>query len=167
MTIIGKVLKPHGVRGQLKIKHYGESPEEFLTIKRIFVKERIENALKFYIVKSIKPFNRYFIMVLEGIDNLEEAERFRERELFIEKKIFNQLSSGEYFWHQLIGLTVYNAKEEILGKVESILPTKGHDIYVVNKGEAELMIPAVPYFIKEVSVSRKFIKLNSTVDMLE
>ena len=76
LLLIGKVIRPHGLKGLLKIESYAESPETFLIAGKLFLKgpsgETVEHG-----VASITPGSKSFLLKLDGLDTLEQAKTCR------------------------------------------------------------------------------------------
>jgi 16S rRNA processing protein RimM len=78
------------------------------------------------------------------------------------------LPPGEYYWFQLLGLPVYDAADgSLLGHLQEILPTPGHDVYVVVQGSREILLPAVEEVILEINLAEGFIKAAPPEGLLE
>ena len=91
-------------------------------------------------------------MKLEGLNTLEEAEKYRGAAILIRKDIVLRAGDAEYFWHELIGLEVYLSGGEYVGTIKHILPTGSNDIYVVQEGKREVLIPATHDVVKEIDL---------------
>ena len=132
----GEIVTTHGVRGELKILPWVDSPE-FLTD---FDRVRIEG--KEYAVESCRVQKTCNLLKLRGIDSVEQAISFRGKivELYRE-----DISKDLIFAAELIGIDVYE-EDSLLGQVVEVLDYPGNKVYIV-KGECTYMIPAVKAFI--------------------
>ena len=75
---------------------------------------------------------------------------------------------GEYYWFQLLGLPVYDAGDgALLGRLQEILPTPGHDVYVVVQGQREFLLPAVAEVVVEINLEEGFLKVAPPPGLLE
>ena len=102
---------------------------------------------------------------LNGIDSIEEAEKYKSMYIKIDREDAVELPKGSYFIVDLIGLEVKTEEGEVLGEVYDIYPTGSNDIYVVkNKITGEqILLPAVKEVIKNVDIQNKTI----TVKLME
>ena len=141
LLLIGKVLRPHGVKGLLRIESYAESERTFQAAETIVVRDR-KGGIHEGTFLSITPHKNQFLMRIAGVNSLEEAEACRNASLFIKRDVLKR-DDDEYFWYELIGLRVCLDSGESIGVVQSIFRTGGHDIYVVRDGDREILIPAV------------------------
>jgi 16S rRNA processing protein RimM len=164
--LIGKVIRPHGLKGMLKVDSYAESGETFLIAGKVFLKgpsgETVEQG-----VVSITLSGRFFLLKLDGLDTLEQAEKYRGWDLYILKRSLKRSGEEEYFWYELIGLPVYLDTGERVGLIRHILAVSSHDIFVVQRGEKEMLIPAVHDVIKEVDLENKKVVITGMEGLLD
>ena len=165
LLLIGKVLRPHGVRGLLRIGSYAESENTFQEAGTIVIRTR-EGDIHERALISITPHKNHFLMNIEGVNSLEEAEAYRNASLFVKKDVLNR-GGDEYFWHELIGLRVYLNSGEFLGEVQNIFRTGGHDIYVVKEGEREILIPAVHHVIAHNDIEHGVMTITNMEGLLD
>ena len=153
---VGKVVKTHGVRGALKVRPYGETLGEMEAGEKLFL---IENGVQLQLtLVSLRAQKLGWIAQFEEIENIDRAEALTGKEILIDKDRLPVLPEGEYYHFQLIGLSVETKEGEPLGTLSAIFETAGHDVYVVESAEKELLIPAIEDVICEVDLrSRKLI----------
>lgn len=166
---MGKVVRPHGIEGVLRIKSYAQSEESFLNAGTVILRS-ISGETRGYAVSSVRPHKNIVLMKLEGLNTLEEAEKYRGAAILIKKDILLHAGDEEYFWHELIGLEVYLSGGEYVGSIKHILPTGSNDIYVVQEGKREVLIPATHDVVKEVDlINNKMIisELEGLLDLNE
>ncbi len=151
LLLIGKVVKPHGIRGWIKIKAYSESAATFSEVESIFV-HTTDGELKEWELVSVKPYKGDFLLMeLKGVDDRNKAEELRNADIYIKKDLL-QKEEGEFFWYELIGLKVYLVSGRYLGKIEQILPTGSNDVYIVKEKDKEYLIPAIEDVVKDVDI---------------
>ena len=151
LLLVGKVLRPHGVGGLLRIWSYSQSEESFLQEGTIFLKAGPEEFHKTRVI-TVTPHKNIFLLKLDGLNSSEEAERFRGAKIFIRKAGLRKKEEDEYFWFELIGLKVFSKNDTFLGTLSDILETGGNDIYVVREGKEEFLIPAIHEVIEEIDL---------------
>ena len=132
----GKIVTTHGVRGEMKILTWLDSPEDLCDFERC----RIEG--KEYKIQSCRVQKTCNLLKVEGIDTMEAAQAMRGKivELFRE-----DISDEVIFGAELLGMEVF-AQDFYLGKIEDVLDYPGNQVYVV-RGEHEYLIPAVKAFV--------------------
>ena len=153
---VGKVVRTHGVRGALKVLPYGETMGEMEAGEKLFLMEG--GAQRQLTLASLRAQKRVWIAQFEEIENIDQAQALTGKEIFIDKDRLPPLPEGEYYHFQLIGLSVETKEGKPLGTLSAIFETPGNDVYVVESGEKELLIPAIEDVIREVDLrSRKLI----------
>ncbi|WP_019879497.1 ribosome maturation factor RimM [Succinispira mobilis] len=147
--IIGKILAPHGVRGEVRIKPLTELPERFLTLLELNIEEygqlKVEQA----------RFHKQFVLVkLAGIEDMNAAEKLRGHNIVMDKADLGNLPEGRYYAFEIEGLEVYDTENNFLGKIIEVLQTGSNDVYIVKNNEGkELLIPALKKVVKNIDLS--------------
>ncbi|MFQ5942819.1 MAG: ribosome maturation factor RimM [Anaerolineales bacterium] len=146
---VGRVLRPHGVRGDLLIDPYSETIRSLEANSDVFIGSR-ETP---YVVASARSHRRQLIVHIEGCEDRDAAESFRGSELFIPMQDAEPLPDGVYYRWQILGLAVRDDDGQNLGTVMDILETGANDVYVVQgEGRPELLLPAIESVILEVDL---------------
>ena len=166
LLIIGKVIRPHGMEGLLRIWSYAQSEKSFLNAGTIFLKS-VSGKTDEYTVLSVRPHKKVFLMKLKELISLDEAEKYRGASIFIRKDSLSHENDGEFFWYELIGLRVYLNSGKYIGTIRSILPTKGNDIYVVQEGKTEVLIPAIHDVVEEIDLVNKKMIISEMEGLLD
>ncbi len=147
---IGKVTRAHGIRGALKVFAYGETLDRMRVGERLFAKE--SGARRQLTLASLRAQNRVWIVEFEEIESRDQAESLTGREIFIESERLPDLPEGEFYQFQLIGLSVETREGRPLGTLSAILETGSNDVYVVESGGREVLIPAIEEVVREVDL---------------
>ncbi len=166
LFLMGKVLRPHGREGVLRIWSYAQSENSFLDVETIFLKSA-SGETREYKVLSVTPHKNIFLMKLTNLNSIEEAEKYRGAEILIKRDSLSDKKEDEYFWHELIGLSVHLNTGKYLGTIEHILPTGSNDIYVVREGEKEVLIPAIYDVVEEIDLTNKRLIVSEMEGLLD
>ena len=144
--VVGKIIGSHGLSGNLKIRSYAESETVFKPGKSILV-IRAGHIEKRYSIRWVKPHGKSLLLSLKGIEDRDAADRLVGAEVLIERTALPELEEGSYYWVDIIGLSVFSTNDRYIGRIESILPTGGNDVYVVKDHDKndhhEILIPAI------------------------
>jgi 16S rRNA processing protein RimM len=134
----GKIVNIHGIKGEVKVQPWSDSPEDLLYFEEIWIDGQKHNVLNARIQKSC------VLMKIEGVDTPEDAEKLRNKVIFVDKEDF-ELEEGTYFWDDLMGLEAKNAQTgESYGKVTDILQTGANDVYEITMTDGKkIYIPAI------------------------
>lgn len=147
-VLIGEVLRPHGVGGELKVYPITTDPERFSKLHEVILcKGKIDQRFK---VVSARVQMDQVLLSVEGIESVEQAEKFRGWEVRIDRSEVPPLQEGWYYF-ELEGMKVYEG-DTFLGVLTQVLETGANDVYVVKGSNGELCIPALKSVVKHVDV---------------
>lgn len=163
--LIGKVLKPKGIRGSVKVLSYAQSPETYERIGVVYVRsEGSWQPLATGKVEKSRPGRtQTVVLAFRGRNRIEDVQDLVGADLYVDKADLPPLEEGEYYWHDLIGMRVQTEEGEDLGKIRGIFNTGSNDVYVVRKGAREILLPALRDVIQELDVPGR----RMTVRLLE
>ena len=128
MLRVGVITSTHGVRGEVKVFPTTDDAKRFKTLKKVILDGREPLELS---IEQVKFFKNMVILKFKGYDNINDVETWRQRDLLITRDQAVELKEDEYFITDLIGLTVVNEEEAVLGRVKDVLETWANDVYVV------------------------------------
>ena len=149
----------HGLRGGLKLRP--DAATATTDPEGITALGEVEIGGKRHRVLDAGRLKGQILLRLEGIDTRDQAESLIGQEVKGDASRFPPLPEGEYYWFQILGLPVHHAADgELLGHLQEIIPTPGHDVYVVHCGEKELLLPAVEGVITEINLEEGWIKVE-------
>ena len=150
MLRVGVITSTHGVRGEVKVFPTTDDAKRFKTLKKVILDGREPLELS---IEQVKFFKNMVILKFKGYDNINDVETWRQRDLLITRDQAVELKEDEYFITDLIGLTVVNEEEVVLGRVKDVLETGANDVYVVElTGGKELLLPAIKDCILNVDL---------------
>ena len=148
----GRIVNTHGVRGEVKIEPWVDSPEFLKQFKALYV-EGAEMR-----VVSARVHKRFVIAALEGVGDVNAAMALKNKTVYIDRKDA-VLPKGTFFLADILGARVLTDTGEEIGTLSDVLDNPGQRIYVV-KGETEHLIPAVPEFIINTDVKGRVITVH-------
>jgi 16S rRNA processing protein RimM len=153
-VLIGEIVGVHGIKGANKLRSYAQSLSLFKPGGAIAVRHRggQEEDLE---IKWVKAHTGNALISFEGITGRGQAESLTGAELFVSKDQLPELEKDSYFWFDLIGMAVFTTKDEYLGRLESIIETGSNDVYVVQDGKKEVLIPALESVVIDVDIEAK------------
>jgi 16S rRNA processing protein RimM len=161
---VGKVRRPHGVAGDVLVEIYTDFPERFQPGATVYAGE---NHVPMVISRQ-RSHNDGLLLAFIGFSTPEEVSRFRNQILYIKGTEAIELPDGEYYFHDLLGLSVADESGEPLGEVTEIMETGANDVYVVtNKAGRELLLPAISEVIREVDLVSKSMKVHLLPGLLD
>lgn len=146
---IGRVVSTHGLRGELRVDPWCDSPQFLCQFKTLYLKKG-ETKLSV----SSRPHKTIAIVKAKGIDTIEEAEKLRGRVLYINRSDA-RLAPGEYFIQDLMGLDVIDIDtSKSYGKITDVLKTGANDVYqVTDEKKKDYLIPVIDDVVKEIDIN--------------
>jgi 16S rRNA processing protein RimM len=147
--VVGKIVAPWGVRGEVKVAIETDFPERFKRLKRVYLGEKATPS----VLESSRLHKGHALLKLAGCEDRDAAEKFRGQLVQIPVEEAMPLGEDEYYVYQIVGLDVWTSEGEHLGKVSEILFTGANDVYVVQGEKGETLIPAVEDVVLEVDLA--------------
>ena len=156
---IGRVLRPHGVRGELLLEALTDFPEHLDGVGTIYLGDAAEP----HPLAGARMHRGRLLIQLEDCVDREAGEAFRGQLVQIWFGDAAPPPPGSYYYHQIVGLAVVTEEGEALGDVTEILETGSNDVYVVNGPSGEILLPALMSVILKVDLEAK----RMTVHLIE
>ena len=145
---LGELVTTHGLDGWLKLNPFNRNTTALAAGTQVFIENA--GARSGMVIEASKPHKRQFLIKLEGVNRIEDAQRWIGSTLLLDAQALEALKPGQYYQFQVIGFEVVHVSGEKIGTVKSILSTAAGDLYVVQGNKKEHLIPAVKDFIEEV-----------------
>lgn len=162
-VLIGEVLRPHGFSGELKIYPLTTDPARFLKLKEIILRcGMLEKPFK--IISARVQMDLVFLIV-EGIEGIDQAEKYRGWEVLIDRSEVPPLKEGWYYF-ELEGMQVYEG-DVLLGTLSSVLETGANDVYLVKGPKGEICVPALKSVVLHVDVEGRRMDVKLPPGLLE
>ena len=159
LCAVGVIAKVFGVKGEVKVHSYSRSLDEFEELGSILVGKSEEKAIELSIERVVPRGNDIYIK-FRDISDRTASQSLIGHFLFVEERERKRLASGEYFVDDLLGMTVCDANNKKLGVLKEVVHYPAHDVYVVDTGESEVMVPAVKKIILAVDVKNRTMTLD-------
>lgn len=154
---IGKITSTHGIKGEMRVQPWCDSPEYMKKFKTLYLDNKGEKPLKV----SSRPNGNMVIMKAQGIDTVEEAARYRDKVLYM-KRSDAKLPEGTWFIQELVDCTVVDADDEsiVYGVLSDVSQTGANDVWHIMQNEKEYLIPAIPSVVISTDVVEGIIKIR-------
>lgn len=146
--VIGEVLKPQGIRGELKVKPLLDDAPLIKNFRTVFIGEQEFKVL------SARCGGGFAYLALSGVADRNAAELLRGKLLEGLRADAPEPEEGRYYVVDLIGCTAVTETGECIGEITDILPAHT-DVYVLKNGEKESMFPAADGVVLQVDISAK------------
>jgi 16S rRNA processing protein RimM len=166
MIAIGRISRPIGTRGEMKVLPLTDDRLRFSGLQSVWVGHDSDSAGQFDI-HIVRIDAKQVVINLNGIETLQEANKFRNKYLFVPMEQTIKLNPGSYFMDDIIGCEVVTEEQTKIGIVADLLSLPANDIWVVRNGSKEFLIPAVKAIVRKVDVKMKRITINALEGLLE
>ena len=159
----GQIVGTHGVRGEVRVQPWCDSPEQFAGFKKLYWDKDGKQPVK---VKG-RPHKNIALVVLDGITTVEAAQVLRGKMLYVDRRDI-KLPKGHYLVQDLIGLTIVDADTgETYGTLTDVSQTGANAVYHMTTEKGEILIPAIPDVIIEVDCKRDILRLRPMKGLLD
>ena len=151
---VGVITSTHGIRGEVKVFPTTDDVKRFKKgISLILDTGKEEKEL---IVESVKFFKQFAILKFQGIDNINDIEKYKSKSLYVTRENAVRLKKDEYFIADLIGSKVWEDNGSYLGELQDVMETGANDVYVIlQESEKEILLPAIKECILEIDIEEK------------
>lgn len=154
---VGKLRRPHGVRGEILMDVYTDFPERIRPGVVLYAGEQHQRLH----VRSTRWHKSAMLIAFEEFSNREQVGELRNHIVHVPAGDRPPLEEGEYYHHQLIGLIVVTESGKPLGAVREILETGANDILIVNTpGSGEVLLPVIDEVILDIDLDRAQIRVH-------
>ena len=158
MIEIGRILKPHGIQGQLKVRLYSDNYEEFAARGFAYVQQNGNTWRMEYDVVRVEP--PFIYIAADGVIARNQAEALRNLPMLLNRSDLEEPEEGEHYIVDLIGLDIFDENGEKLGVLKDVLQHGAADVYVV-RGKRSFMFPAVKRVITSVDLKAGEMRVDS------
>ncbi len=155
---VGKIVGTHALKGEVRVECWCDNPEFICKFKNLY---NSDGSIKYKVLKA-KVHKNVAILLLEGVNTIEEADKQRGKILYI-KRQDAKLDKDAYFIQDLIGMTVVDNSDNniIYGKITDIFKTGANDVYQVTKDNKDYLIPAIPQVIIDIDIENLIMKIEA------
>jgi 16S rRNA processing protein RimM len=160
--LLGRVLRPHGIRGELRIEVLTAYPERIVSGSKVYVGPDPDDvsAAVLHDVTGARKHLQYLILQLEGFEDRNEADTLRDQFVMVALEDAVPLEEGEFYLYQVIGLSVYTVDGDYLGEVSDVIETGANDVYVVQGPRGEVLLPATEECVVDIDIDAKRMTIN-------
>lgn len=158
--VIGEILRPHGLRGELRMRVLSQYPQHLKSLRHVYLADGEDGARARVEVGGLRFNKAYALLKIAGVSNRNQAEELRGKLVICDIKQLPPLEDGEYFLFQLVGMRVVADGADV-GKVREALETGANDVYIIDSEEhGELLVPAHDETIDNIDFERGVIEMT-------
>jgi 16S rRNA processing protein RimM len=160
--LLGEILRPHGVRGEVRVRILTDYPERIPSLGHIYLSDNPEaDHATACAIEHLRMHQGYGLLKLKGVDNRNQADTLRQLYVMIPLEAAVPLEEGEFYLYQLIGLSVQTHQGDYLGKIREVLETGANDVYIIDSPSfGEILIPVTDETIVRTDIAAGLLIVN-------
>ena len=163
---IGYITKTHGLKGEVKLKPSLTDPSLVQDVPRARIVGDGGDSVE-TVLEKVRGQGGRWIVKFKDFKTIEQAQDLVGRSLEIYGEDFQPLPEGEYYWFQIEGLQVFDEEGRYYGTVNEIIVTGSNDVYVVQDGDKELLLPMIDSVVKSIDPKEKKMLFHIIEGLLE
>ncbi len=149
--VIGKIVAPHGVRGDIRIMPLTDRPEQFLNLNYLLLEDGRQLT-----VRTARFHKRMVLVSTKEITTMNEAELLRDKKILIRAEDLPPLEEGRFYVADLIGLPIFDEQGRQLGTFKDSITTGSNDVYIIAVPDGkDMLIPALKIYVREINIEEK------------
>ncbi len=163
---VGVIANTHGIGGEVKVFPTTDDNQRFKALKQVFLdtgKEYLELE-----IERVRFFKQMVIVKFKGINNINDIERYKGKDLLVTRENAVPLEENEYFIYDILGAQVETEDGKALGILSEVLTTGANDVYVVKQPSGkEILLPVIADCVKEIDTENKRVAVHLMPGLLE
>ncbi|WP_273125512.1 ribosome maturation factor RimM [Bacillus weihaiensis] len=166
---VGKIVNTHGVRGEVRVISKTDfAQERYETGNILYIFKEGSKEPTEVVIESHRTHKNFDLLTFKGLHSIEEVEGYKGAVLKITEDQLTELEEGEYYFHEIIGCTMYTDEGQEIGKVKEILATGANDVWVVQRKQGkDILIPYIEDIVKEIDIENKKIVITPMEGLLD
>ena len=152
---VGKIVNTQGLQGEMRVLSVTDFAEErFKKGNRLALFDKKDQFVMDVEIASHRKVKNFDIIKFQGMYHINDIEKFRDFSLKVAEEDLSDLEDGEFYYHEIIGLEVYE-NDVLLGTIKEILQPGANDVWVVKrKGKRDLLLPYIPPVVLGIDIEQ-------------
>lgn len=157
-VVVGRIGAPFGIRGFCHIHSFTAVPDDLFNYHPWYLKQQDQwNVVE---LVEAKEHGKGFVAKLKGYEDRDEVAKLTNLEIGVKRESLPRLPPNQYYWVDLLGLTVVTTSNQVLGTIEDFLETGSNDVMVVRGNEKEHLIPYIDDYIVNLDLTKRVIQVD-------
>ena len=165
LVLLGKITKPHGIRGEVKVYPYSGEPENLLHYSRVLITADEDTDFVPCKVERARVQKNSVLLQLENCSTRNDAEELVDYRLYVHEDEMPEPDQDEFYLRDLEGKQMVTEQGQVIGRVTGILTGSGQDLARVKDGTQEYLIPLIPEFL--VAIDENEVRVSLPSGLLE
>lgn len=158
---VGKIVNTQGLQGEMRVLSVTDfTDERFKKGAKLALFNDKEEFVAEVEIASHRKAKNFDIIKFKGMYHINDIEKYKGYHLKIAEENLSDLDEGEFYYHEIIGLAVYQG-DVFLGTIKEILQPGANDVWVVKrKGKRDLLLPYIPPVVLKVDIPNKRVEVE-------
>ncbi len=168
LIVVGRITATHGIRGQVRLHSYSGNLDNLRSAENVFLRLP-GGSLTEISIRQVNSHGGKVLLSLAGYDSIEASNPLISSELLLYKDKLPEPEADEFYWHELIGMTVVTDDGKKLGRLSEIMETGANDVYVVQNEDSkrEYLIPAIASVISKIDLAEGCMTITPLEGLLD
>ena len=156
---VGVITNTHGLKGEVKVFPTTDDAGRYKKLKEVIIEpDKANIKLK---IQSARFFKNLVIVKFAGIDDINDVEKYKGKDLYVSRENAVPLEENEYYIADLIDMDVYDEDDKKIGVLYDVMQTGANDVYVINMDDGrELLLPVIEETVLDVDLDNNKIKIH-------
>ncbi len=159
--LIAEILRPHGIKGEVKIKSHSEDLDNLMQVKTLYIKEN--NAYCPIEAEGFRLHSGEVLLQIKNVYDRNTAERYRNTELYIARTDASPLEEGEFYISDILGIRIVDREGNELGVLKDVLTSYATYVYQVRCKNGTFLFPAIDKVFVNVDIDKGVMVLDEQV----
>lgn len=165
---VGKIVNTHGIRGEVRVISRTDFAEDRYQVGNTLHLFRENKEPLELTIASHRTHKNFDLLTFEGYHNVNDVEPLRDGILKINESQLTDLDEGEFYFHEIIGCTVYTDQGEEVGPIREILTPGANDVWVIKgKRGKDILIPYIEQIVKDVDIKAQKVIITPMEGLLD
>ncbi len=161
----GKVVKTHGIKGEISIRIDADEPTAYLDLEYMLIE--ITNKLVPFFIKSLKVLGNKAYVALDTVTTIELASSFAGKDIYLPLTLLPKLNDDQFYFHEIVGFKIIDEAEGLIGELAKVLEYPNQSLFQLFKEEKEILIPIQDEVIKRVDKKNKTIYIQAPDGLID
>ena len=165
---VGKIVNTQGIKGEVRVISSTDFPEKRYQKGAQLTLFRDNQEPLLLTIDSHRKHKTFDLLSFDGYASINDVENFRDGILKVAEENLTDLAENEYYYYEIIGLTVIDEAGKVLGKIKEILAPGANDVWVVaRKVKADLLLPYIESVVKKIDLDKQQVMVELPEGLLE
>lgn len=163
---VGVISSTHGLKGEVKVFPTTDDVKRFRQLKEVLLDAGDEKPV--LQIEQVKFFKQFVILKFKGIDDIEDVQKYKGKDLLVTRENAVELKKDEYFIADLIGVSVISDDNSLRGILKDVIHTGANDVYVIDLEDGrQLLLPAIKECVLMVDLDENIMKIHVLDGLLD